>query len=415
MFLAHMRTIIYENFVTGEYYTRGKQLQSIIDSCVMHDYNKFYTYNDFVKNIDTTVSATIDYPGIKDLMQARVNYLNSYAGFLGQPIITNVSNTPASASDIWITAKISNVDTSFLAYRYVTNGLFTKIPMYDDGNHQDGVAGDSIYGASLPTGNVVQFYIYAQNATAGVFSPERAEYEFHLIQNTNPTSVVINEVMAINKTFIPDQNNGYDDWIELYNNSSTAVNMSGKYLSDNASNLNKWAFPDTSIAPNGYLIIWADNEITQHGLHANFKLSGTGEGVFLSYSGNNLIDGVNYLQQKEDTTYGRYPNGTGSFGFMFPTFAATNKPGSVDLLSNDFKIDVYPNPTDSYVQILLKDETRQILNVQIVNISGQVLCIEKIVPGVKSKIIDVSHFTEGLYFLKFSGEDFLINKKLFIY
>ena len=420
MYLAHMRTIIYENFVTGDYYTRGQQLQATIDTCVQNDFNKFYSYNDFIKNIDTTVNAMIDYPGIKDLMQARISYLNTYAGFLGQPVISDVANTPAGVgSEIWITAKISNVDTSFLAYRYMTNSLFTKVPMFDDGNHQDGIAGDSIFGASVPTGNVVQFYIYAQNSTAGVFSPERAEYEYHLIQNTTPSGIVINEVMAINKDFIPDQNNGYDDWIELYNNSSGSVNMLGKYLSDNASNLNKWAFPDTNISAHGFLIIWADNETTQHGLHANFKLSGSGESVYLSYSGNNVIDGVTYQQQKQDTSYGRYPNGTGSFNFMRPSYAAINWPHvSVKMIPLNSSISVFPNPSDSWINLIVKNGKEKKYSIEILNTSGILVYKENIECESNNslqKTIDVSALQSGMYILRVVSSSSAYNTKLMIY
>lgn len=419
MFLAHMRTIIYENFVSGEYYTRGQQLQATIDTCVQNDYNKFYSYNDFTKNLDTTVSAMIDYPGIKDLMEDRIVYLNSYSGFLGQPVILDVANTTVgSGSEIWITAKISNVDTCFLAYRYMTNDLFTKIPMFDDGIHQDGAAGDSIYGASIPTGNSVQFYMYAQNSTAGVFSPERAEYEYHLIQNTNPSDIVINEVMAINKTFIPDQNNGYDDWIELYNNSSNSVSMFGKYLSDNASNLNKWAFPDTSISAHSFLIVWADNETTQHGLHANFKLSGTGESVYLSYSGNNIIDGVSYQQQKQDTTYGRYPNGTGPFGFMRPSYSSINWPTLIIPVSMDDNISVYPNPAEDWVNLSIKESKEKKYTIEIYNINGKLIYVENIncdSGGNLQKTIDISSFQKGVYIMKATSPLTGYIKKLVIY
>ncbi len=99
--------------------------------------------------------------------------------------------------------------------------------MYDDGAHNDGIAGNSIFGASISNSVMIQYYIYAENSTAGVFSPERAEYEFHTIQQINPSSVVINEFMADNQSYITDNDGEYEDWIELYNNSGDNFNMSG--------------------------------------------------------------------------------------------------------------------------------------------------------------------------------------------
>jgi len=44
----------------------------------------------------------------------------------------------------------------------------------------------------------------------------------------------------------------------------------------------KWAFPaGTSIPAGDYLIVWADKDDTQAGLHADFKLSAAAESIFL--------------------------------------------------------------------------------------------------------------------------------------
>ena len=54
--------------------------------------------------------------------------------------------------------------------------------MFDDGNHGDGVAGDGVFGATIDVdARDVQYYIYAENSDAGLFSPERAEHELSLI------------------------------------------------------------------------------------------------------------------------------------------------------------------------------------------------------------------------------------------
>ncbi|MBK8562227.1 MAG: lamin tail domain-containing protein [Saprospiraceae bacterium] len=57
------------------------------------------------------------------------------------------------------------------------------------------------------------------------------------------SNVVINEVMASNVAYITDENGEYEDWIELYNNSGSSVNLGGWFLSDNPDNLDKWEFP----------------------------------------------------------------------------------------------------------------------------------------------------------------------------
>ena len=45
-------------------------------------------------------------------------------------------------------------------------------------------------------------------------------------------NIVINEMLTTNTTSITDEDNSHQDWIELYNNGATSVNLSGYGLSD---------------------------------------------------------------------------------------------------------------------------------------------------------------------------------------
>lgn len=138
-------------------------------------------------------------------------------------------------------------------------------------------------------------------------------------------SVVINELMSVNTTIIADQNGEFDDWFELYNLTAADIDMSGYYLSDNNTKISKWKLPPgTTIKGGGYLIIWADKDTTQAGLHANFKLSSTGEELVLSEPDLTVIDEVKYPGQTLELSYSRFPDGTGSFRWQNPTFNAVN-------------------------------------------------------------------------------------------
>src|SRR5690606_32662758 len=107
----------------------------------------------------------------------------------------------------------------------------------DDGNHNDGSANDGVYGVDLAITDVyTQYYIYAENNNIGAFSPARAEHEFYDIDATYITiaegDLVINEIMASNVTTVVDQDGEYDDWLELYNNSTETLSLDNLYLSD---------------------------------------------------------------------------------------------------------------------------------------------------------------------------------------
>ena len=420
MFLAHIRTIVNENFVTGDYYTRAQALQSLINNSVQNDFNKFYSYSDFLQNLDTTVGGTggmIQYPGIKDFIEGRTNYLSNYTGFQGAPAITIISDSLITGNEVWVSAKIDYPDSCFLAYRYGIYDRFVKIPMYDDGNHNDGIAGDSVYGTSISDAVMIQYYIYAQNAAAGAFSPERAEYEFHTIQKINPTNVVINEFMADNQDYITDNYFEYEDWIELYNNSNNDFDLTGLYLSDDKSNYMKWPFPDTSIASHGFIVIWADNDLVQGPMHTNFKLSKSGEAIYLSYSSDNILDSISYGIQITDISYGRYPNGTGSFGSMLPTISSTNSPFSVDEIVFSPEVSVYPNPADNWFEINLKSYDLCKWHMEMITMTGKTVMSHEFVVNptdVFTKRFDVGSFNKGMYLIKMSSEKEILIKKIII-
>ncbi len=186
MFIAHMKTIIAENFSNGWYKTRALEIQRVADSFVRADPNKFYTYNDFIRNINSTVgSGAQAIVGITELMEARIAFLGAHAAFQGTPpVVANVSHAPASLhtnTAVWFTASVSDADMVLLGYRQGCYETFKKVQMFDDGGHNDGLAGDGVYGVSIRIGaGDINYYIYAEN-DAATFSPERAEYEFYTI------------------------------------------------------------------------------------------------------------------------------------------------------------------------------------------------------------------------------------------
>ena len=96
-----------------------------------------------------------------------------------------------------------------------------------------------------------------------------------------------------------------DDWIEFFNPGEIAVNLSGYYLSDEISDPFKWTFPDTTLEAGGYLVIWADKDTLQEGLHASFKLSASGEEISVSDVTGKVLDQISFPTHISDISYGR--------------------------------------------------------------------------------------------------------------
>lgn len=131
------------------------------------------------------------------------------------------------------------------------------------------------------------------------------------------TNLVINEWMASNQSSLPDPADGrFDDWIELYNPSAALADLSGWFLSDDPANPFKYQIPaGFSVPAGGFLLAWADEEVTQNNLairpdlHLAFKLGAGGESILLSAPDGSLIDRVDFGSQSPDKTMGRVNGG----------------------------------------------------------------------------------------------------------
>jgi hypothetical protein len=151
--------------------------------------------------------------------------------------------------------------------------------------------------------------------------------------------LVINEFIASNDSSALDPQDQYDDWIEIYNFGSDAIDLAGMYLTDNLTVPDKWRIPDdnpnaTVIPAGGFLLIWADNDTADEGLHANFRLSAGGEEIGLfDIDGSTLIDSVIFLDQTTDISYGRYPDANDVWRFIAdPTPGQENAGGYLGLV-----------------------------------------------------------------------------------
>lgn len=233
-----------------------------------------------------------------------------------------------------VTIKATLVSTAGLAgvkiyYRF-NGGSYTSAAMTIQGG---------LYTATLPAQAVVgkmEYYLEVEG-TNGLKSYEPATAPnkvLYYLLNTDPLpQLFINEFLAVNSSCCPDNASGtneYDDWIEIYNAGSTAVNIGGMYVSDNKTNPFKYQIPAdepmlTTIPAGGFLIIWADNQSEQGALHADFGLSSAGEDVGIYYIDGRKIDDYTFGAQRENESWGRITNGGTTWKlFTSPTPGQSN-------------------------------------------------------------------------------------------
>lgn len=401
MYLAHLRTLVEEEFVSGRYRTLAGQLRELIAPHVQADPHKFFSYADFENNFEQTVAGITTYPGIAELMDQRAAYLATVPGYGGHPLIGEPQYAPEMVQvgqAITLTVPVSGADTVFLAYAFRKGGAFTKVGMWDDGLHGDGGAGDGVYGAVItPASNQVFYYVYGENNTAGAFSPTAAAHRTHFIgTRLQPGTLVINELAAANNGQVLNEAGEPADWIELYNAGNLPVSTAGLFLSDNAQEPTRWPLPLRTLDPGEFLLLWADERNDLGELHTNFKLDSGGETVLLAYDDTTVIDRVNFGPQYPISTWGRLPNGTGGYQELVPTPGLYNRKDIGAGL--DRPLHLYPNPARNELHVVVREKGP--LEIQVFALDGR--AVSPVVKSTSNELITLRslHMGPGQFILR---------------
>lgn len=247
--------------------------------------------------------------------------------------VTRLPNVPALNQAVTVSVKLySNESISTVKLFHRFNGSsFTTVNMTLSG---------TTYTGSIPESAAVgkvEYYVEVAG-TNGKTSLKPASapdnvYDYLLNTDVLP-QLVINEFMADNTSCCPDNSSGtneFDDWIEIYNKGDVSVNIGGMYLSDAKSDPFKSKIPTdnpslTTIAPGGYLILWADSSPDQGPLHLNFGLSNAGEDVGLFYIDGRTIDTYTFGAQTQNISWGRTTDGATTWkAFSTPTPGTSNQ------------------------------------------------------------------------------------------
>jgi hypothetical protein len=338
-YLAHMRTLLEERY-HPDYQT------PMIDR--HHQQSVASIVADSKKNF-SMLAYTNDLRALKTFITNRHRFLANHFELRPRaPVIAAVqgpASSPSPLESAQVTAAVqadgtNGIASVWLYWRDRPYGRFAVREMLDDGQHGDVSAGDGVYTAAttnFPAGNKIHFYVEARSANpagAAAFSPRRAEQQTHSYRVgllTAPYSrVVINEVQADNTRTVRDPQGDFDDWIELRNVSTNLVDLSGHHLSDDPEEPRKWRFPDGAIIePEGYLLVWADNDReADEGLHASFRLGAGGETLIFCApddQANAVLDSVYFGPQERDTSFGRSAADADLFQPMRPTPGFANR------------------------------------------------------------------------------------------
>lgn len=167
-----------------------------------------------------------------------------------------------------------------------------EIALFDDqsfGRIEDGSVEWTIFAESTPNTN---------NANGVVFE--------------NNSNVFVNEIMSANYSTIEDFEGDYSDWVELYNGGTETINLSGYTLTDKQDTPNLWTFPNVSISPGGFLLVFVDGKDITTGseLHTNFSLDSGGEDVLFYDPSGGLVNFIPGKHLTLDQSYARLQDGS---------------------------------------------------------------------------------------------------------
>ncbi|MDL2217314.1 lamin tail domain-containing protein [Christensenellaceae bacterium OttesenSCG-928-M15] len=130
--------------------------------------------------------------------------------------------------------------------------------------------------------------------------------------------LVLDEAMPNNRSGLKALDGQAYSWVEVYNPTQEAVDLSGYYLSDDVLNLKKWRMEGGRIDPLSRVVVFLSNvDGAQGELHANFKLSSEENGVYLSDSAGGVISKLEWetpitadiavLQAEGENRYTAFP------------------------------------------------------------------------------------------------------------
>lgn len=143
-----------------------------------------------------------------------------------------------------------------------------------------------------------------------------------------PSTLIINEVMNNNYSYMPHNGNEYYDWIELKNNSKDTINLSDYYLTNSTNSMKKYKLPDIELKSGEIYVLMASGDVNLSNnsyTHINFKISDV-ESIFITKD-NEIIDSIVVANIPLGYSFGKASD-YGVYYFEKPTPNANNNSGT---------------------------------------------------------------------------------------
>ena len=117
--------------------------------------------------------------------------------------------------------------------------------------------------------------------------------------------LVISEVMASNRSAVPDENGEFSDWLELYNGTGADLNMEGVMITNRTDSIT-FPFPAYNLRAGERIVIFASGSYQldpTKPFHGKFKISSAGDHIYLYDPDMFLIDEIITPTLMSDSSY----------------------------------------------------------------------------------------------------------------
>ncbi len=390
VFSYHIQDLLNNHYFTEEHITYVENLQGFIEASALSDpYRPLdwgHSDEDFLNSLTEAAGGHVDF-GVLEFAEIRKNSANNQLeSFSIGPIALLVKEDFASFPDQLIVKVFSEgPELTQADFNYSIDGISQSgvtMSLTEFGSETtiefDQPFDQITYNISLMASN---------GEVTDVYCSPKALY------TQSPNGLVINEVMTSNNQTIADEAGEFEDWIELYNSGEVAVQLADYFLTDNSSSPTKWEFPNYILQPEEFLLVWADRDLADGPMHANFRLSAGGEEVHLfkeEVDGIRWIDGIDVPPIPSDYSFGRENDAELPWMlFWSPTPGYSNSGTlSVSDLDDQESSTLYPNPTDGLIFF------REFIHYRIESLDGRILL------NGSGNQIDLSSFSSGVYLVR---------------
>lgn len=397
---------------------------AIPDTFRTKDYG--FTFNHFLNSYSTSFNYLHVKKGLKQYIFGRANSLAAQLNDLSAPPlvydyeVSPANPAPADSVEVRVsafsTAGLRSV-TAVLT-NTATGDSVTRLMVWSPVPGTQLLEENDLYIAKFPPLGPnaryrITFRLIDSTNTSAVY-PRSKKIEIKT-PGEFATGVKINEFLADNTAF-PDTTGDFDDYLELYNSSNEPVTLTGMYLTDNRTALTKWRFeqPGLVIQPNAFLVVWCDEDLTDPGVHTNFKLSKSGEEIFITApDGVTVLDSIVFGPQTTNVSFGRLPDGGIEWFPVPPTPGYTNVPVSVEdeTLPAGYSLGRnYPNPfsagsasgsSTTSIDYTVKEAGE--LSLKVYNSLGEEVAVVAegfTQPGQYTAVFESGDLPSGVYFLR---------------